>query len=486
MAYGLTPKGFVVKRLIDIKEELETDFKSVLGDGINLEPNSVLGQLIGIIAERFALLWEQDLSVYNSQYPDSAEGVSLDNCGAIVGVPRLKATKSTAVLRARGEVGVAIPQNSIVSVKGNSLARFVTAESGVIAEPTNAKQKITFSLVPDSGTWTITFMSETSEELAYNANTAAIESALEALTAIEDVNVSGNYTDGFTLEFINNDGLKYQPAFLVSSNLLSGAENIETAVTVIDEGGAYIDIDCIAEEAGSKQAPSMTLTEVETPISGWDSAYNLLDAEVGRNTESDEEYRVRRELSLQQSRSGTVEAIRNDLQKLENVRDVIVFENDSSDTDSFGRPPHSFEAVIDNGDDDQIADAIWNVKPAGIKTFGSITKSITDSQGILHEINFSRPTDIIIYISMRITPKPNAEVTVAQVKEAILTYSNNLKFGDDVIVYPALMASLNSLDIEDIDIDIGTTSPPSGDSNIVIAPDEKARFDSSNISVTIL
>ena len=486
MGFGLTTKGFILKRLLNIKEELEADVKSVLGDGINLESNSILGQIIGIFAERLALLWELALAIYNSQYPDTAEDTSLDNCGAIVGVPRLKATKSTTIIRARGEVGVNIPQGSIISVKGNSASRFITSESGTIAEAVNSKQKITFSLVPNSGSWAINFMDEISASLPYNATTTQIKSALEALSNITEISVSGSYSDGFSIEFINDDGLKYQKTFGIISSLFSSSESVDTAVTVIDEGGAYIDIDCIAEESGAKQAPSKTLTEIETPISGWDEAYNLLDAEIGRALESDEDYRTRRELSLQQSRSGTVEAIRNDLQKLENVRDVIVFENDSSATDLLGRPPHSFEAVIDNGDDNVIATAIWNVKPAGIKTFGSIKKSITDSQGISHEICFSRPIGIAIYINIQITPKPNAEVTIAQVKEAILTYGNDLRFGDDVIVYPALMASLNKLEIEDIDIDIGTTSPPSGDNNVVIAPNEKARFDSSNIAVTIL
>src|SRR5260221_13941560 len=50
-----------------------------------------------------------------------------------------------------------------------------------------------------------------------------------------------------------------------------------------------------------------------------------------------------------------------------------------------GRPPKSFEAVVQGGSDDDIANQIWLTKPAGIETFGNVNNGngvpITDSQG---------------------------------------------------------------------------------------------------------
>ncbi|MCP4481426.1 MAG: hypothetical protein GY817_01170 [bacterium] len=486
MSYGLTAQGFVIKRLIDIQEELQSEFKSVLGDGINLDDNAPLGQIIGIMAERESLIWELALSVYNSQYPDTAEGTSLKNSCALVGVRALDATNSTAVIRARGTVSTTIPDGRIVSVAGNSDVRFVTDSQGIIAAAVNAEQKITFSSVPDSGTWTITFDGETTAVLAFNENASTIETELENLSNITDVSVIGDYANGFTIEFINIDGDKQQPSFTVNNSLFTGATIVDETITVLDEGGSYIDIACTAEDKGANQAPSMTLTEIETLVAGWDEAYNLLDAQIGRDEETDEALRLRRDISLQQSRAGTVEAIRNDLQEIEDVVDVIVFENDDIVVDGNGRPAKSFEVVLDGGDDDAIANAIWNVKPAGIETFGTVSKTVYDSHGTAHTIYFSRPTDIDIYVEITVTKKNGATVTETQVKDAIIAYGDNLIFGDDIIVYPAFMAALNGLEIEDITLDIGTAPAPSGDDNIVIAPNEKARFDTSNITVTII
>ena len=91
---GLTPNGFEKKTLAEIKSELEDAFRAVFGIFINLLPGSVLATIIGIFAERESLIWDLAEDVYNSQYPDSADGVNLDNVVAINGITRLAATKS--------------------------------------------------------------------------------------------------------------------------------------------------------------------------------------------------------------------------------------------------------------------------------------------------------------------------------------------------------------------------------------------------------
>jgi hypothetical protein len=62
-------------------------------------------------------------------------------------------------------------------------------------------QQIMFSLVPTVGNWTITFDGQTTGSLAFNANAAAIKAALEALSNITTVTVTGDYTVGFSVQF---------------------------------------------------------------------------------------------------------------------------------------------------------------------------------------------------------------------------------------------------------------------------------------------
>jgi len=133
MAYGITSTGFLAKRLADIKAEIEDTFRSAFGVGINLDALSPLGQMVGIVAERESLIWELAEDVYNSQYPDTASGASLDNVASISNIIRLAATYSTVTARIIGTNGTFVDIGFIASVSGDPTARFVTTESGTIA-----------------------------------------------------------------------------------------------------------------------------------------------------------------------------------------------------------------------------------------------------------------------------------------------------------------------------------------------------------------
>lgn len=122
MAFGVTAAGFEIKRLADIKGEIEDAIRasSEFGPGVNLEADSPLGQLVGIFAEREALLWELAQAIYNAAYPDTAEGAGLDNVCEVIGVTRLVATYSKVTgATLTGVAGTAIAAGSIVSVEGS-------------------------------------------------------------------------------------------------------------------------------------------------------------------------------------------------------------------------------------------------------------------------------------------------------------------------------------------------------------------------------
>jgi hypothetical protein len=75
--FGLSAAGFNKQTLTDSKTALENAFIAEFGD-INLDPQSVFGQQIGVLAKSFSDFWDNLEDVYYSQYPDSAEGTSLE------------------------------------------------------------------------------------------------------------------------------------------------------------------------------------------------------------------------------------------------------------------------------------------------------------------------------------------------------------------------------------------------------------------------
>ncbi len=257
-------------------------------------------------------------------------------------------------------------------------------------------------------------------------------------------------------------------------------------------GGGTVDAAFESEEFGPIAAPSGTLTVIETPVSGWDTTTNALDADLGRVIESDADFRARRLQLLQNAGSATLEGIRSNVRAVDDVLQAFVFENTSLITDVFGLPGKSFEVVVEGGLDADIADTIFLSKPVGIESFGSTTIAVVDSQGISHDIDFSRPTTIDIFIE--ITVKVNSLVYgggstpagEAQVKAAIVALGDAQQIGQDVIALLFKCVPLEDVaGVLDVTVfAIGIAEFPTLEDNIVIANRELALFDTSRIVVT--
>jgi uncharacterized phage protein gp47/JayE len=84
----LDDTGLELKRLNEIKDDLETAFRNIYGQDINLDQNTPDGQLIGILSQACIDLRELLQGIYNSFDPDKAIGTTLDARVAINGLIR--------------------------------------------------------------------------------------------------------------------------------------------------------------------------------------------------------------------------------------------------------------------------------------------------------------------------------------------------------------------------------------------------------------
>lgn len=497
MAYGLTTTGFKRKRLADILEEMKSTARATFGANINLQPNSILMQLLGIYAERESLIWELAEAVYYSQYPDTAEGVNLDNIASISGVTRLPAQPSRInSVQLKGDVGTTVPAGTTFSVEGNPAARFRSDGAVTLIAGQDEVQTLTFGATPDSGSFRLSHLGSLTDEMNFSSTAQDLEDALNALPYLSTVLVTGSFAAGFVITFQDEDGKIDQPLLVVEENTLTeGGDAVSTLVTQTTAGIPQGSVNVTADVDGPTDAPIYTLIVIDTPVTGLDAVLNLNEVILGRNEETDGEYRIRRIESLQRAGSSTVEAIRARLLEIQEVDEVVIFENITMDTDSNGLPPKSFKAFVQGGDNQEVADAIWLNKPAGIETFGDITSVVVDSQGVNQTVKFSRPVEVPIYITIEITKDTSplsqwATVTgPGLVKEALAAYISTLKIGQDVIVYPKLVAALNSIaGIDDLEIGVGTAPAPAlgADANVVIDSNEIAIIDIDDITVTVV
>jgi len=456
MPFGLTSTGFVKKQLTDLKSELEAALRVSFGAGIKTTPDTQFGKLIGIISDRYEEVWALAQAIYNAQYPNSASGTSLARIGEITGIAPNAATKST----------------SNVYLAGTN-ATLVTKDSIIATQDAGDQFQLDADITLSGSNFSVTGITRIGSTVSVNA--------------VGHGRVVGDWA------FMNNaDQTEYN--ILHQITVVVDVDNYEYQITTTPTTPATGTIDAdpatpgtvTAISTGPIQALAGTLNQIITPTPGWTRVENFADATKGADAETDASFRTRRVAALLGSGSATLEAIRGALLTITSVTQAIVFENVTDVTDVNGRPPHSVEALVVGGVDQEIFDELFNKKSAGIETFGSTSGTSVDSQGNSHTISFSRPTTISIYLELDLTVDANYPADGdTQVQTRVLAYGDALQIGEDVIVNPVLIASFADVPgITDVVVRIGTAPSPTIDNNIIIQATEIADFDSARITIT--
>jgi hypothetical protein len=87
-SYGVTAAGFVVKPLAQIQTDIQNNVLASVDPNFDLSPATPDGQILGIVANGYASLWELAQVAFNSFNRDDVEGAGLDNIGDITYTPR--------------------------------------------------------------------------------------------------------------------------------------------------------------------------------------------------------------------------------------------------------------------------------------------------------------------------------------------------------------------------------------------------------------
>lgn len=488
--YGVTTEGFRKKRLADIKLEIENTLKTGLGNNINLLSTSVLQNLNGVFAERESLLWELAEQVYQSQYLGSAEGVPLENVLELVSTQKLEEKKTLQRnLHLFGTVATVIPALTQVSVLGSPNSIFKTVADVTLVAGVNQVQTMSSAAGnPSSGSYRIKYQNEETSLLTYSSNAAAIQAAINALSKLDGVVVAGAWPT-FTFTMAGYSGKINHELLQITSSDLNKVVSFAITTTGVPQG--VVDAECTT--FGAIVAPAYTLSVIDTPVVGLDSVTNPTDATVGRATETDNEARVRSKISQKSRGASTTEAIRAKLLEVDGVTQAVVFQNETFVVNADGLPGKSFRCYIQGGVNADLWQAVWDNKPVGIRPDGTEEGTVTDSQGLTQTVRFERPVVKDIYVTVRIT-KDIATFPVngdALVRTAINDFINARNIGEDVIVYPRLIASMNEIEgINDIEIGVAFTAAPAlgTDANLVIAINEIAKVANAatDIGVTVI
>ena len=473
--YGVTPEGFARPSLQEILTRKRDRLRDELGP-VNTGPESVFGQMLSAAADREDRLWQAMEAVYLSQYPSSAGGRSLDGAVELTNISRLPATRSIVNVVAFGEDGTTLAEGTQVENTSGDVLSFVEAVTIQASEAIRARIEVTDA---QEVTYTITLDGTDYDYTATSGDTAETIAAALADALPGDVDAEA---DGAAVEWVAGDRE-------TARNL-----SVSGPLSIVQVGSAGT---VRAADSGPVTVLASTVSEVGTPVAGWDGVINYFDGDEGRFRESDSELRLRRRQSLAVAGSGTVEAIRaRILQEVEDVTAVTVIENASPDIDGEGRPPHSFEAVVAGGLDQPIGDKIWEVKPAGIEAHGDVSVTVEDSQGVQQSVSFSRPIDVYIWANITITtngvglfPSNGGD----QVASNFVEQGEGLDVGDNVIFQAFFAAIYEVPGIASATIELATSELPESQpdpgefatENISIGGTEIALFLADRVNVEV-
>ena len=505
-SFGVLDTGFRRKLFETIKAEIEADQKAAFGAGFNTAADSVTGQLNGIFADQLADVWELAQAVYSSFFPNSSSGSSLDAIGLITGAVRLPAAPTSVDVTVYSTAGTVVNVGDTITGSDGTSYRATAAVTVPAATDTivNYAAATTGPIAAPSGS-------------VFLSPGAGIDAIPASITCAETATYDLTGSPSFTVQV----GGRSPQIITLTGGATESAASVASKISAALVGGtASVDGGAVRMTVTTGDPNTLTNTievTVDDAVFDWlggaaiaGRPINLTDGDPGRDLETDADFRVRRQQLLSLPGSSTVEAILSAVGAVDGVTFINVIENDDSVTGPAPEllPPHSFEVVVEGGDDTAIAEAIFSEKPIGIQTHSGasggdmISKTVTDSQGNEYTIDFSRPTPIYITTHGLAPPSPSDSVVIsltydpatygggtqsagdAAVKQALDDFIEALSPGDD-ISYQRFLCSV--LDVEGV-VDVTAFTYDVGDGAIMINTSidgrSLAKLDQGDISVT--
>lgn len=276
---------------------------------------------------------------------------------------------------------------------------------------------------------------EEAEKIYYSIfpNTAA-GTSLDRLCVFAGIARNPATASRYAVKATGTESTVVPQGFLVSTE--SGVEFATIQDYTIGSDGT---VDMTVECTQSGDIGNVNFAEINlivNPVADVEKAVGVSLVTKGDEAESD--YELRQRFSSAKEGLGFCNevSIRAAVMRIPTVKSAGIIVNETDQTDSKGLPPRSFECYVCGGEnyEDEIANAIYEKKPLGIKTHGTITKSVTDVGGHTHTIKFSHTTTKTVYVQIVLTTSSEFEGTsgYAEIKDNVENYIDSLGVGKSV------------------------------------------------------
>ena len=331
--------------------------------------------------------------------------------------------------------------------------------------------------------------------LAYNNRTpnTAIGTGLDNNVAFADIQRKSSTYSSVQLAITGANGTSLKGCYALDEN--DNRWNIPD--TVIPETG-MITVDAICSVSGNISALPNTVNKIGTPLFGWYSVNNNNAATPGTDVETDAELRGRFSLAIRSPSLTVFESLSAAISALGGVSRISGFENDTSAESNgteppnipAGLPPHSVTFIVEGGEDDQVAKAIYSKKTPGCYTNGTTAVQIVSEMGNIITIRFYRPTYVEVFAQIKVTKLPYWNDRYSdEIKNAIYDYIKGLEISDNVynsmiwFVANSVMSDFANPAFVIKEVLLGKEEGSLTNSDVVVNFNEAAEISVSNITV---
>ena len=318
--------------------------------------------------------------------------------------------------------------------------------------------------------------------------------ALRGLVQINAINPSYGTPTQLPIVVRGTSGTVIPAGSRISSTDGSQIYEVQESVVIPASGEATANTLCT--EVGANNPAPGTIIQIQTPIFGWNYASNASATSIGTNADTDTTLHVKQSRATAATSYRQVDAIIAGIMTVPGVSYARLYVNKTLTTDARGIAGKTMADVVVGGLDADIANVL-RLKAGSLDNFaGNLDEPIefTGELGDVESIDFYRPTEVPIYISLGITVTESGvfpEDAVEKIKQAIVNYAvydqegvAGFPPGADVLV-SRLYTPINSVPGFKVDsLQIGKTAGTLSTNDIAIAWNELATFDASRITIT--
>lgn len=240
-------------------------------------------------------------------------------------------------------------------------------------------------------------------------------------------------------------------------------------------------------------AEANTITEQVTIMTEIDSLTNPADAVSGRDEESDQQLRERRNKILEVNAYSTTGSMLGKILTLDNVVDCVVYENQTSVYDAEkDLNSHSFWIIVKAGEVEQIAETIAKEKTGGTGLKGLIEETYIENfirqngttKELIHTVKFDRPVEKEIYLKFNVKRRVLTQsIDIQNIKNTLANKIFNIA---ENVTVTELYATIYSASTNFIatDLQVSRDNITFVDNLLIAEYDEEFKIVQANIQIT--